>query len=334
MKRWIGGLGAAVLVSATLVAASIALARDSATVDHGGVRAKGLSAAERNAIDIARVDALGGDFGLFVTVTFKGNAAKRIGRGHLRRAVAAMLLQPKTGLGGPAVLGTRGAGKRERLVRLTRSKVVGVSRHRKRMLFFIVGPGLVNVRRITIKTFADVPRSATRTTIRFPGVDSASIAPPSATGKNAACGGRARAIDLLTAAPARGRAEAKRAGAAYARLSREWVTRHCRASITVVSKGYRRLARGSTLCADFKVSPNLRSSLARVRFFKGIAPFGVRLGTPEAFAFKRRPQGVLSPHRLVGPLGLYTFAVSYGGASAQTTVEAKQAPPQTKNCAS
>ena len=62
----------------------------------GDVTTQGLTAAERDAIDIVSIKAIGKEgLGVVVTVTFKGNFTGLIGRGHLKDAAAALVLRGK-----------------------------------------------------------------------------------------------------------------------------------------------------------------------------------------------------------------------------------------------
>src|SRR3954462_9941897 len=105
-------LGSAVVSALALAAPSGALAGSVVRRDRGGVKAQGLSRAERRALDIRSVTAAGGGFGLVVKVRFKGNIERALGRGRLGHAAVALVLRPKRGRGSPAVLAASGRGTR------------------------------------------------------------------------------------------------------------------------------------------------------------------------------------------------------------------------------
>jgi hypothetical protein len=142
----------------------------------GDVRAPGLTAAERAALDIRSVRVVGAEgLGAFVTVTFAGNIEQLLGTGHLRQAVAGIVLRPASTRSTPAGLLERGAELVPLSVRVsakkvvqartttaetyrkTRSTSVGVVRHRNQLFFFIVGSGFSSVAAIDVRTFASLP---------------------------------------------------------------------------------------------------------------------------------------------------------------------------------
>ena len=131
-----------------------ALADTVSGTDRGGVRSRGLITAERRALDIDKLKAIGSEAGLLVSVDLKGNTQRRLGRGHLRRALVAVVLVPRSGSGGaPAVLATRGPGPTGETLRRTRSKDVLVTRDGDKLLFSFLGDVLANVARIEVATF-------------------------------------------------------------------------------------------------------------------------------------------------------------------------------------
>ena len=124
----------------------------------GDVKVKGLTKAERDAIDIVSVRAIGqADLGVLVTATFRGNFEKAVGRGHLKTALAALVLIPKSGAGAPAGVVTQGAGPVGKILRRTRSAAVGAVRHGKSVTFFVAGPGYENVASVEVRTLAKAP---------------------------------------------------------------------------------------------------------------------------------------------------------------------------------
>jgi hypothetical protein len=145
------------LAAAGVLFASPALGTDIVTGDpvgdlNGG---RGLTKKERQALDIASVHVVGEEgLGLFVTVTFKGNLQQRIGRGHLKDALVALVLQPMPGAGASAGLVTAGAGSIGETFRKTASKDVAVIRDGRRLHFVVLGPGFGHVESISVRTFA------------------------------------------------------------------------------------------------------------------------------------------------------------------------------------
>ena len=147
----------------------------------GDVKAKGLTAKERAAIDVVSMNVTGEEgLGLFATVTFKGNIQQAIGRGNLKRALVALILQPQPGKGSPAGLVTWGAElvyKRKRIsktktvlvptteakdLRRTRSEQVGIVRNGRELFFFILGPGFSSVETVEVKVFVRLPGAGKR----------------------------------------------------------------------------------------------------------------------------------------------------------------------------
>jgi hypothetical protein len=144
---------------------TVALAGDVTGSDSSGdVRAPGLTAAERAAIDVVRVEAVGqANLGVVVTATFRGNFEQAVGRGHLKTALAALVLVPKAGAGAPAGVVTQGAGDVGTALRKTRSTNVGAVRDGKTVTFYVIGGGYENVASVEVRTLAKVPPSTRRT---------------------------------------------------------------------------------------------------------------------------------------------------------------------------
>ena len=177
----------------TVVAAALAVAgllpgpalagtvtkRDKGQVSERVAKRYKLTRTERRALDIRSVTATGEEgLGLVVTVRFRGNIERALGRGHLKRAVVALVLRPKkSSRRRRAGLVTQGAGvvRRKRRLgngkvvrvatttakdwRTTRSRIVGVIRDGRELTFFISGPGFDAVSSIEIKAFARRPRA-------------------------------------------------------------------------------------------------------------------------------------------------------------------------------
>jgi hypothetical protein len=139
---------------ATPASAGFASKRDRS----GDVRARGLTPAERRALDIVSVTVVGDeDFGSIVTVRFRGNIERALGRGHLRRGLVAVASEPRSRRASPAILATRGRGAFGQTLRKTRSTRVLVLRDGRELTFIIIGPGISNVGRITVLAFAEAP---------------------------------------------------------------------------------------------------------------------------------------------------------------------------------
>jgi len=157
----------------------------------GDVKAPGLTAAERNAIDIVSVKVAGEEgLGLFADVTFKGNFQKYAGRGHLKSVAAGLILRPKVGgTTTPAMLLSTGPGKGTTF-RKTHSTEVGSFRDELELHFFIIGPGFDSVGSVQAKVETNLlplplatpeahlldPKSVT-TFLSGPAADSSIVAP-------------------------------------------------------------------------------------------------------------------------------------------------------------
>jgi hypothetical protein len=154
------------------------------------VTARGLSAAERRALDIDTITASGASWGVTVRVRFKGDV-RALGRGNLRSAIVAMVLRPRSGAQRPSALATRGPLRRLDTLRRTSTTDVGIVRDGRQIDFMVLGGGLANVRRIEIKAFASTPRAGARGSANRPmtnaelnnllanaGADNGSVAAP------------------------------------------------------------------------------------------------------------------------------------------------------------
>jgi hypothetical protein len=146
-----------------LTGAAVAHASDTTVIDkRRDVKATGLSDPQRRAIDIARVNATGGRYGVIVDVLFGGDAEAALGR---RTSVAVVLHRRG---GARTTVSARG----ERVVR-----------RRETFQFFALG--VTGVRRIEVRVI-----------IRGRIVDSATVPPPSSS-PAAGCVTLARRIDDL-----------------------------------------------------------------------------------------------------------------------------------------
>lgn len=126
----------------------------------------------RKAIDIVKVEAVGDvETGLLVTATFRGNIERRLGRGPLKRAAVAMILQPRTEEQLSAGVITQGPGSVGQTLERTRSGDVGVVRDGKRLTFFIAGTGSENVGSIVVRVIPAVQRRAAATVASHQGTD-------------------------------------------------------------------------------------------------------------------------------------------------------------------
>jgi hypothetical protein len=144
-----------VAAAAVVLLVGLTGAASSETARAAHARGTVLTPAERKALHIVSVKAVGEDpTGLVVTVTFAGDIRHALGRGHLKQAAVAMILLPKQAPSISAGLMTQGAGVVGRTLRRTRSGEVGVLRDRRRLIFFIHGPGAGQVGQIVVKSFA------------------------------------------------------------------------------------------------------------------------------------------------------------------------------------
>lgn len=166
MKR--ASVALPIVLALVLLLPADALAGSVSKRDAGGVSKRiakrfGLTRAERAALDIARIQASGKEgLGVVVEVTFKGNAERRLGRGHLKRAGVAVILRPKSSRVRSTVLATAGAGLKQRLLIRSRSKKVGAVRDGRKLTFFLRGSGFSGVKDIDVKSFASLPKAKRR----------------------------------------------------------------------------------------------------------------------------------------------------------------------------
>jgi hypothetical protein len=109
-------------------------------------------------LDIASVRVVGKPgVGLAVTVMFRRNFERAVGRGRLKRALAAVALVPKSRRARTSLVVTDRAGHYGRTRRRSRSRNVLVMRKGRRLDFVILGTGAENVRSVRVATFAAPP---------------------------------------------------------------------------------------------------------------------------------------------------------------------------------
>jgi hypothetical protein len=119
----------------------------------GDVSAAGLTSAERDAVDIVSVKAVGmADLGVVVTATFRGNFERAIGHGHLANAAAMLILEPDSSGATSAGVVTDGPGKVGRVLRHTKSTDVGAVRRGNQVTFVVGGPGYDHVKSLEVRT--------------------------------------------------------------------------------------------------------------------------------------------------------------------------------------
>ena len=162
------------VVVTLVVAGALALGTVSAGAHPGGlvtgsdpagdVTAPGLTPAERDAIDIVSITAIGKEgLGVLVTVTFKGNFAGLIGRGNLKNAAALVVLRGASANASSGVV-SLGAGPLGTVLRRTRSAQVGAVRQGRQVMFFVAGPGYSSVASVTAEVLVNPPALGYRTT--------------------------------------------------------------------------------------------------------------------------------------------------------------------------
>lgn len=157
------------VIASLLVGAVAATAGDVTGKDRlGDVNSPRLTKAERDALDVVSVRAIGEEgLGMVAVATFRGNIEKALGRGHLKQGLVAMILRPKNGSQNPAALATRGIAL-DAVLRKTRSEQVGAVRSGRTIMFFVSGAGYSNVARVEIRTFASLPVGSARRTAAGP----------------------------------------------------------------------------------------------------------------------------------------------------------------------
>jgi hypothetical protein len=136
--------------------------------DKGGVSKKAakrfnLTRKERRALDVASVQVTGrNNLGILVDVRFKGNVERLIGRGHLKRAAIALVLEPKSRNVNSSVIVTQGPARSQRIRKRTQSDRAGAVRTGRSVKFFIQGPGFGGVKAVKVRAIPRAPRAAKR----------------------------------------------------------------------------------------------------------------------------------------------------------------------------
>ena len=146
-----------------LIACAVAVCTSSASAGvvtkrvQAAVKAQKLTSAERRAVTVASVTVAGDDsLGALVRVTFRGDAERFIGRGHLKRGLIALVLVPVGG-GQPVGLVNEGG---ERVLRVTAGRPAGVVRRGSLVIFYIAGARLSRFARVELRVLATSPPHA------------------------------------------------------------------------------------------------------------------------------------------------------------------------------
>jgi hypothetical protein len=150
----------ALATSLLALAFTAALAQGAQVVQdrRGDFRSRGLGPADRKALDIQRVSVVNAGRGYFiVTARMAGNLERRVGKGRLREAAAALVIRPRRGR--PAALATGGAEGRE-IVAQRRLDTASVVRDGRNITLLV--SGVRQPARITVRTTADVSRRGRR----------------------------------------------------------------------------------------------------------------------------------------------------------------------------
>jgi hypothetical protein len=230
------------LVTVALVAwfasAAAAQAAETTVIDpRRDVRAKGVNDQERYALDIARVNATGGRFGLIVDVMFGGDTDALLGKGRLRDATVTVVLHRRAGA---LTVSTRGPDAAERSGR-------DVIRRRETFQFFALG-------------VSGVQRIEARVMVGRRIVDRASVRRPSGAG----CADLAWRIDDLRdeLGFALGSPDLARIEGVRERVIDAWRELDCRQEMVVLSSGYEHRPGAIAVCADARPFPDLGDPLA------------------------------------------------------------------------
>src|SRR5579884_769987 len=123
----------------------------------GDVKAKGLTLPQRKALDLTSVRVYGDSrIGAIVQARFAGNVVGQLGKGKLKKAGVALVLDANSGFASAGFY-TFGSGPFGDTLHLTRSTMIGVLRHGNGVDFFISGNGWPNVSSLQVETFATPP---------------------------------------------------------------------------------------------------------------------------------------------------------------------------------
>ena len=143
-----------------LIACAVAVCASSASAGvvtervQAAVKAPELMPAERRAITVASVSVTGDDsLGALVRVTFRGDAERFIGRGHV---LLALVLVPVGG-GQPVGLVNEGG---KRVLRVGTGRPAGVVPRGSRVIFYIAGVRLSRFARVELRVLATSPPHA------------------------------------------------------------------------------------------------------------------------------------------------------------------------------
>ena len=297
-----------VALVAWLASAAVARAADTTAIDpRRDVRANGLSDLERQAVDIARVNATGGRFGLIVDVVFGGDADALLGTGRLRDATVALVLHRRAGA---LTVSTRGPDAAERSAR-------HVIRRRETFQFFALG--VSGIQRIEI-----------RVTIGGRIVDRATVRRPSSSNARA-CATLARRIDDLrdelavsVGSPDTGRIEPARASRRR-RLARPRLP----AGSGGVLQRLRAPARATAVCADAELVPDLGEPVAFELY-----SYDVKVADGESMPGLNGTQRLRSTVTAEGRYRLEIFKVDEPDIATSVELDVVAPPPVlTKSCA-
>lgn len=120
----------------------------------GDVKAPGLTAKERNALDMVRVEATSVSFGVMVTATMRGNIEKALGRGRLRNAAVALVLDAVRRRSTDGVIAVAGRRGGQSVAKFARRYPYAVAVDGREVTFVGVGVDLEKVRAIKVATLA------------------------------------------------------------------------------------------------------------------------------------------------------------------------------------
>ena len=175
LARLLAALGIVFSIAADAAAAGVVSRPDA----RGDVKAPGLTAIERNAIDIVGVDVVSDpDLGLLVTATFRGDFQSRVGHGGLAHAIATVIVNQSTSE--PSLLSTDLGGQLGRTVREDRVHPLEVVREGNSITFMIMGATADDATGVQVRTFARRPQFVSSVLFATP-ADKSGTVPPAAT---------------------------------------------------------------------------------------------------------------------------------------------------------